>query len=60
QDPIFPIAATRAAAEHIQHIYDSAGAPGNVRHVVGAGGHRFYREAWQEFVNATGWVAAGP
>ncbi len=56
-DPIFPIEATRAAAAHIQRIYYSAGAPGNVRHVVGTGGHRFYREAWSEFVNVTGWAA---
>ncbi|MFW5695694.1 MAG: alpha/beta hydrolase family protein [Alkalispirochaeta sp.] len=60
QDPIFPIEATRAAAEHIQHIYDSAGAPGCLRHHVGPGGHRFYRDAWTDFVEATGWSAAGP
>ncbi|HKK47646.1 MAG TPA: alpha/beta hydrolase family protein, partial [Alkalispirochaeta sp.] len=59
QDPIFPIEATQAAATHIQSIYQSAGAPGNARHVVGSGGHRFYREAWQEFVNVTGWATGG-
>ena len=49
EDPIFPIAGVCGAFETARQIYEAAGAPGNLRLVVGDGGHRFYAErAWPE------------
>jgi len=49
-DRIFPIDATRKTFQLIQKYYEAAGAPGNCRLYVGPEGHRFYAEAWEEFV----------
>jgi dienelactone hydrolase len=49
-DRIFPIEATRETFRLIEKYYEAAGAPGNCRLYVGAEGHRFYAEAWEEFV----------
>ena len=50
RDRIFPIGATRETFALIQKYYEAAGAPGACRLHVGAEGHRFYAEAWEEFV----------
>jgi len=49
-DRIFPIDATRETFALIQSYYAAAGAPDKCRLYVGAEGHRFYAEAWEEFV----------
>jgi len=46
-DDIFPIDAARDAFVDLRKIYDAAGAPDRVHHVIGQGGHRFYADdAW--------------
>ncbi|MCA1808939.1 MAG: alpha/beta hydrolase family protein, partial [Lentisphaerae bacterium] len=46
-DPIFPIAATRAAFRDLRQIYRACGAPARCHLVEGPGAHRFYAdEAW--------------
>jgi len=50
EDRIFPIDATRKTFELIQSYYAAAGAPDACKLYVGAEGHRFYAEAWEEFV----------
>ena len=49
-DRIFPIDATRETFRLIQSYYAAAGAPDKCKLYVGAEGHRFYAEAWEEFV----------
>ena len=49
EDNIFPIAATRETFTRIQGYYEAADAPANCALHVGAGGHRFYAEAWDTF-----------
>jgi len=49
-DRIFPIAATRETFKLIQSYYAAAGAPEACKLYVGGEGHRFYAEAWEEFV----------
>ncbi len=47
EDGIFPLVPARSEFARVQEIYRAIGAPGNCRHVVGAGGHRFYADdAW--------------
>ena len=50
QDRIFPIDATRETFALIQQYYKAAGAPESCKLYVGGEGHRFYAEAWEEFV----------
>ena len=50
EDRIFPVGATRENFALIQGYYAAAGAPDNCKLHVGAGGHRFYAEAWEDFV----------
>ena len=45
EDKIFPIDDARRQFERLKRIYDAAGAPENLRHVVGPEGHRYYAEA---------------
>lgn len=45
EDPMFPIAATRAAFRRLQSIYRAAGHAARCHLVVGPGGHRFYADA---------------
>ena len=45
EDPIFPLEAAQKEFARLQQIYTDAGAPGNCRHVIAEGGHRFYAEA---------------
>ena len=40
----------RKTFELIQKYYDAAGAPEAFRVYTGAEGHRFYSEAWEEFM----------
>jgi len=49
-DRIFPIDATRETFALIQSYYEAAGAPDNCILHVGGEGHRFYAEAWEDFV----------
>jgi len=48
-DRIFPIDATRETFALIQSYYKAAGAPENCKLHVGAGGHAFYPDAWEDF-----------
>jgi pimeloyl-ACP methyl ester carboxylesterase len=50
EDGIFPIGATRETFALIRKYYEAAGAPENCRLHVGAEGHRFYAEAWEEIL----------
>ncbi|MCL2301523.1 MAG: hypothetical protein FWC27_15390 [Firmicutes bacterium] len=50
KDRIFPIDATRETFQLIQSYYAAAGAPDACKLYVGPEGHRFYAEAWEEFV----------
>lgn len=51
EDAIFPLSAANEQFERLQAIYAAAGAPDNVRHVVGPEGHRFYADlAWAEML----------
>jgi len=49
-DRIFPINATRETFALIQKYYEAAGAPDACKLHVGSEGHRFYAEAWEDFV----------
>jgi len=49
-DRIFPIDATRETFALIQGYYAAAGAPEACKLHVGAEGHRFYAEAWEDLV----------
>ncbi len=47
EDGIFPLGPAQAEFARTQTIYEALGASGRCRHVIGAGGHRFYaEEAW--------------
>ncbi len=47
KDPIFPVSGARSEFRRLKKIYRAADAPGNCRHVIGKGGHRFYAaQAW--------------
>ena len=50
EDRLFPIDATRETFALIQSYYEAAGAPDSCKLHVGAEGHRFYAEAWEDFV----------
>lgn len=52
EDDIFPVEATCRAFEHLEAIYDAAGAPGNCELRVGDGGHRYYPEEAWPFIDA--------
>jgi len=49
-DEIFPIAATKDTFSHIQKLYAAAGTEDRCALHVGAGGHQFYPEAWDNFL----------
>ena len=44
KDSGFPIGESRRQFGRLHKIYSAAGAAGNLRHVVGKGGHRFYAD----------------
>ncbi len=47
EDGIFPLGQAQTEFARVQEIYRAAGAPDRCRHVIGAGGHRFYADdAW--------------
>lgn len=48
-DNIFPIGPTRETFAQIEAMYAAAGAGGRCALHVGAGGHQFYLEAWEDF-----------
>jgi len=50
QDRIFPEQPTRETFALIQSYYAAAGAPDNCALYMGAEGHRFYAEAWDQFI----------
>jgi dienelactone hydrolase len=54
-DPLFPIDAVRACYGEIGAIYAAAGADDVLAYHEGAGGHRFFAEAWEQFARVTGW-----
>jgi len=49
-DRIFPLEATKETFRLIQSYYEAAGVPDACKLYVGAEGHRFYAEAWEDFV----------
>ncbi len=56
EDPIFPVKSAKREFKVAKRIYAAAGAPDNVRHVIGHAGHRFYADAaWPVFDELTGW-----
>lgn len=51
-DPIFPLSEADRQFARLETIYRAAGAPGNCRHAIGEGDHRFYAaEAWTAMEN---------
>lgn len=56
EDPIFPIDGVEEAFSTAEGLYRAAGSEGQIRLVVGPGGHRFYaQEAWPVFRELSGW-----
>lgn len=56
KDTIFPIDSANREFAVAQKLYEVAGAPDKIRHVIGPEGHRFYAAlAWQAFDEVTGW-----
>ena len=56
-DPIFPVAHTRAAFEQLARIYRAAGVPDRCELYIGDGGHRYYKErVWPFIAEAFGSV----
>ena len=56
EDPLFPLESASREFGVAREYYHTAGAPENVRHVIGNGGHRFYAaDAWPVFDEVTGW-----
>lgn len=49
-DPIFPIAGVKKAYDEACEVYKAAGAEGKCRLFVGTEGHRFYADAWKDFL----------
>lgn len=49
-DFIFPISGVRKAFEESCEIYKAAGAEGKCKLFVGSEGHRFYADAWNDFL----------
>ena len=49
-DPIFPVAHTRAAFEQLAKIYRAAGVPDRCELYIGDGGHRYYKERVWPFI----------
>jgi dienelactone hydrolase len=50
-DPIFPIAGVKSAFKTVCEIYKAAGAEDKVKLFVGSEGHRFYKDAWNDFLS---------
>jgi cephalosporin-C deacetylase-like acetyl esterase len=62
QDPIYPLAGVKQAYDKAAAIYAAAGAPGNVRLIVGEGGHRFYGRkegSWKVLKELMGLLGSG-
>lgn len=59
-DQIFPLWSAREQHEIARDkYYAKVDAQGNIRHVIGNAGHRFYaEEGWQTFKDVTGWEGA--
>jgi dienelactone hydrolase len=55
EDPIFPYEGVLAGEVTIRSVYRAFGAGDRVTLHTGHGGHRFYRDAWRDFANLTGW-----
>ena len=49
-DPIFPVAHTRAAFEQLAKIYAAASVPDRCEMYIGDGGHRYYKERVWSFI----------
>ena len=49
-DPIFPVAHTKAAFEQLAKIYRAAGVPDRCELYIGDGGHRYYKERVWSFI----------
>lgn len=55
-DVIFPLESAKEQVEIARAYYQAAGCPGNIEHVVGPEGHRFYAAlGWPAFDRLTGW-----
>ncbi len=55
-DPLFPYDAVARGFETARRIYRAVGAEERVALHTGAGGHRFYPEAWESFERISGWT----
>lgn len=56
QDGDFPVDSAREQVRIASRVYEAAGAGDKLRHVLGAGGHRFYKaDAWPVFDEVTAW-----
>ena len=56
EDSLFPLDSAKEQMEIAQAYYQAAGLPGNIEHVIGPEGHRFYAAlAWPVFDRLTGW-----
>lgn len=54
-DDIFPLDGARRMVEAASRAYEALGAPDNIAHVIGEGGHRFYADgAWAALHRMTG------
>lgn len=49
-DEIFPISGVKSAYESACEVYKAAGVEGRCKLFVGPEGHRFYKDAWQVFL----------
>lgn len=59
-DTDFPVDSAREQVGIAARVYAALDAPGMLRHVVGAQGHRFYAaQAWPVFDELTGWTQKG-
>lgn len=56
EDSLFPLDSAKEQMEIARAYYQAAGLPGNIEHVIGPEGHRFYAAlAWPVFDRLTGW-----
>lgn len=53
-DEIFPVSGVKSAYETACEVYKAAGAEGKCKLFVGPEGHRFYKDAWKEFLLLAG------
>ena len=55
-DASFPIESAKEQVEIARRVYEAAGVPEKLRHVIGPEGHRFYAaQSWPVFDETVGW-----